>query len=483
MPKNILRYVVVLLVFGAGIITAFKIGAHLYSDPIALDHSVRRYPEVSPVPTPRAETPAPGAVGEVFLKNLQHPLGILLLQIIAILISAKVAGIFFHKLFKLTVVGEMLAGLLLGPSLLGVLSPGTMTFLFPPESMDFLKLLSQIGVILFMFIVGTEFNFPHLRQNAHVAILVSHAGIIIPFFFGAAFSLLLYPYSGPSHISFRPFALFMSVSMSITAFPVLARIIEERNLSGSYIGTTAIACAAVDDATAWCLLAAIIAIVNADGFNGAVLTTVLALLFIGCMLFLVKPQVGRVVNGKAGSGMRPSGVAALALVFVFASALFTEVIGIHALFGAFVAGLVVSPHRRLRSSLTGPLQLLTSSFLLPLYFAFTGLRTQVGLLHDSSSWLMCAGVVLIAVAGKLGGGALAARLTGMSWYNSLTLGVLMNTRGLVELIVLNIGYDLGILNPRVYSMMVLMALITTFMTGPLLSSLELLKQRGVAVRR
>jgi Kef-type K+ transport system membrane component KefB len=371
------------------------------------------------------------------------------------------------------VIGEMAAGIVLGPSVLGALSPGAQSFLFPRTSMDFLQLLSQLGVVIFMFVVGLELNLRHLRQKADAALLVSHASIVVPFFLGVTLSLLIYTSMAPPDISFSAFALFMGVAMSITAFPVLARIVQERGLYQTHLGSTAIACAAVDDVTAWCVLAIVVAVVKADGLGGAAVTILLSLVFIGAMLVLVKPRVERLARGAFPGGAGGKGMIAWALAFMFASALTTEVIGIHALFGAFLAGVVMPPRVSVRSLLHGRLEALSASVLLPLFFAFTGLRTQFGLLDDWQSWAACAGVVAVAVAGKLCGSMFAARWTGMGWRESFSLGALMNTRGLVELIVLNLGYDLGILSPKVFAMMVLMALTTTFMTGPLLSLADL----------
>jgi len=374
------------------------------------------------------------------------------------------------------VIGEMIAGILLGPSCLGMLSPGAQAFVFPAASLDTLQLLSQIGIILFMFVVGIELDVQHLRQRAHAAVLVSHASIVVPFFLGVACSLFLYHTLAPAPITFRAFALFMGIAMSITAFPVLARILEERGLSTSSLGSTAIACAAVDDVTAWCLLAVVVAIVQADGLSGALLTIGLTLLFIGIMLFLLRPWVCRLLGTEAET--RSNGLTAGVLTFVFAAALCTEVIGIHALFGAFLAGVIMPSHTRLRIFLRERLETLSAVLLLPLFFAFTGLRTQIGLLNDWQSWAVCTGIIAVAISGKCGGSVLAARWTGLSWPDALTIGVLMNTRGLMELVVLNIGYDLGILSPHIFAMMVLMALTTTFMTGPLLALLEWGKRRG-----
>lgn len=463
-------YALVLLVFGAGTVAVLQLGTRLNADRQAAvsDEAATR---AEPAPSAQKAAPAPQGFGKILRENLRHPLSVLLLQVVVILLAARGGGALFRRAGQPTVVGEMVAGILLGPSLLGVVSPGAISFLFPPASLETLRLLSQAGIILFMFTVGMELNFQHLRRQAHAAVLVSHASIVVPFFLGAAFSLVLYRSYAPGHVSFTAFGLFMAVAMSITAFPVLARVISERGLSKSHLGSTAIACAAVDDATAWCLLAVVVTLARAEGLGGALFTIILALVFICAMLFLLKPAAERLFRGVSGAESWGKGAIAAVLAFVFLSALLTEVIGIHALFGAFLAGVVMPPSPALRSYLTRQLEPLTTAFLLPLFFAFTGLRTQVGLLDDWASWLMCAGVVAIAVTGKLGGSAAAARWTGMGGRDSLALGALMNTRGLMELIVLNIGYDMGILSPTVFSMMILMALITTFMTGPLLSLL------------
>lgn len=269
--------------------------------------------------------------------------------------------------------------------------------------------------------------------------------------------------------------------MSITAFPVLARILEERGLAGTPLGTTAITCAAVDDVTAWTLLAIVVAIVGSGGLGGAGVTIALAVAFVVVMLRVVGPLVRRVLEPAAGR--EEPGRTALAgiLIFVLASALTTELIGIHGLFGAFLAGVVLPRSARLRAYLGERLEYFSSVFLLPLFFAFTGLRTQVELLYDGAGWLVCAAIILVATAGKLGGTMLAARVTGASWLDAFSLGALMNTRGLVELIALNLGYELGILSPRIFTMLVLMALVTTFATGPLLSLADRIRGRAVPV--
>ena len=454
--KNLWVYLVVLVVSVASIWLLVDYGSRL-----------------EPLAVPSAASPAAPAHGassglQALVENVRHPLSILLLQVIVIVVAARSLGALFHKIGQPPVIGEMVAGILLGPSLLGWVAPTAQTFLFPRDSLGSLWMLSQIGVILFMFVVGIELDLDHLRQKAHAAVMVSHASIVLPFFLGVAGSLFLYSPLAPAGVPFSAFALFMGVSMSITAFPVLARIIEERRLSGTYLGTTAIACAAVDDVTAWCLLAVVVALAKANSLTGALWTIGLSVVFIVAMLFLVRPRLAR-IGERSAAWAGNSGLLAALFAFVFSAALITEAIGIHALFGAFLAGVCMPPDPALRQFLRERLETFASVFLLPLFFAFTGLRTQVGLLNGWWGWLMCLAIIALAVTGKLVGSMLAARWTGMTWGDSFSLGALMNTRGLVELIVLNIGFDLGILSPKIFAMMVLMALITTFMTGPLLA--------------
>jgi Kef-type K+ transport system membrane component KefB len=413
----------------------------------------------------------------VLIEKLHDPLALLLLQIVVIVLATRCVGSLFVRMGQPSVIGEMLAGILLGPSLLGWLSPGTLGFLFPASSMGPLKMLSQIGVILFMFLVGMDLDLQHLREKAHSAIVVSHASILLPLLLGVALSLFLYTSYAPAGVAFSSFALFLGVAMSITAFPVLARILEERGLAGTPLGSTSIACAAVDDVTAWCLLAVVVAFARANGMASASLTIVLALLFLSAMVFVVKPRIERIALRRGESAILEQGWIAGLLVFAFACAFFTETIGIHALFGAFVAGIVAPPQPAFRQTLRRRLEIVVSVFLLPLFFAFTGLRTQIGLISDRGAWLACAAIIAVAILGKLGGGMLAGRWTGMSWADSFSIGALMNTRGLMELIVLDIGLDLGILSRKVFAILMLMALVTTFMTGPLLGLVEARKRR------
>jgi len=468
--RNYLYYLLLLAVFGAGIWFILATGSKLNARRPLVSSPNESVPVTTSSTTAIESAPPQTYLSRIFKENLRSPLSILLLQIIVIIVAAKLFAELFRRIGQPPVMGEMIAGIVLGPSVVGLLSPQTMAFLFPPSSMATLGLLSQIGVVLFMLVVGMELDIQHLREKASAAIMVSHASIIVPFFLGASLSLALYPSLAPANTSFTAFALFMGIAMSITAFPVLARILEDRGLSQTRLGSIALVCAAVDDATAWCLLAIVIAIAKSNGFGASIVTVVLVILFIGIMLFLVKPRIEnliRVEKEKHGKGLL-AGI----LAFVLACALITESIGIHALFGAFLAGVVMPSDAGFRLFLKEKLDAFSSSILLPLFFAFTGLRTQISLLNDWVSWLTCFGIIIVAVAGKLGGSMLAARWTKMSWRDSFSIGVLMNTRGLVELVVLNIGYDLGILSARVFAMMVIMALFTTFMTAPLISLLQ-----------
>jgi Kef-type K+ transport system membrane component KefB len=368
------------------------------------------------------------------------------------------------------VIGEIAAGVLLGPSLLGWVAPATSGFLFPATSLPILQLLSQIGVLLFMFVVGVELEPAYLRGKAQAAIAVSHFSIIIPFTLGVALSLALYVRYAPPGVPFHAFALFCGIAMSITAFPVLARILEERNLTHTPLGTTAITCAAVDDVTAWSILAFVVAITTAGGAMATLLTiVVLSVIFVLTMIFVGRPLLQHVLNPDGMGDSLNKERMAIVLVVLLSSALATEIIGIHALFGAFIAGAIMPVGGTFRAVLRDRLESVSSVFLLPLFFVYTGLRTQVGLLDNVWSWAICLAIIVVATTGKLGGTVLAARWTGLSWRDSVALGSLMNTRGLMELIALNVGYDLGILTPEIFTMMVLMALVTTAMTGPLLS--------------
>ncbi|HYJ85576.1 MAG TPA: cation:proton antiporter [Pyrinomonadaceae bacterium] len=393
----------------------------------------------------------------------------LLIQIIVILLTARIVGWGFRKIHQPQVVGEMAAGILLGPSLLGWLAPDVFAVLFPLSSLGFLSTLSQIGLLVFMFLVGLELNPKLLRERARTALVTSHASILIPFLLGGLLALYLYPRLSDNGVPFTHFALFMGTAMSITAFPVLARILTERKLLSTPLGGIAIACAAIDDVTAWCILAGVVLLVRASSADNVLWVMVLgSVTYVGVMLYVARKALRHLeVKYKQREEVSKDMVAVILLI-VFASSLATESLGIHALFGAFIAGAIMPKNRGFVRALTEKLEDITLVLLLPLFFASTGLRTSIGLVSGTEMWFYCALIIGVAVVGKFGGASIAARASGMNWRESAALGVLMNTRGLVELVVLNIGLDIGVISPALFAMMVIMALVTTFMTTPLL---------------
>jgi Kef-type K+ transport system membrane component KefB len=477
MKKTLVLYPLILVLFGLGLYVVLEQGRTLQAPASAASRSDS---PASTVAGPLGLEPAPSLLAYL-PQHFQDPLTRLLGQLILIVVVTRLCGGLARKAGQPAVIGEMLAGILLGPSLIGWLWPDVFNFIFPPASLGTLRMLSQIGVCLFMFVVGMELDMAELKQLAHTAVLVSKVSILFPYLLGVGVSLLLFPTLGVAHTTFLAFALFLGISMSITAFPVLARILEDRGLMKTPLGNTAIACAATNDVMAWSVLAVVVAIVKAGGLGSAFLSVGLAAVFIGLMMLWVKPLLPRWIGHAVLDGAAPGrGILAGILVFLFASALVTDIIGIHALFGAFLAGVVMPRRGEFREVLKERLEHFSSAFLLPLFFAFTGLRTQIGLLNEPSGWLICLGLIAVATIGKLGGAMFAARLTGVNWLDSFALGALMNSRGLIELVALNIGYDLGILSPPMFTMLVTMALVTTCLTGPLLSLAEALRARKVA---
>ena len=386
-----------------------------------------------------------------------------------IVATGRLVALAFRRLGQTPVIGEMFAGVLLGPSLLGQVFPAIEARLFPAASLPPLHLISQLGVVLFMFVVGMDVDVDRLRRRAGATVLISNAGIIVPFALGVWLSVYLHERYAPPGVPFLTFALFIGTAMSITAFPVLARILAERRLTGTELGNLALGCAAIDDVTAWCLLALVLAFSRGEGLTAPLVAVALAGIVAVIAFAVVRPRASRLFGGADSGGLPPRTLFS-ALLFLLALALSTEAIGVHAVFGAVLAGVAVGGADGLREPLRRTIEPLTSTLLLPLFFAFSGLRTDVGSLSPQS-WVACGMVLLAAIAGKFGAVTAAARLQGTAWCESIALGALMNTRGLMELVVLNIGYDLGILSPQMYTMMVIMALTTTFMAGPVLAAL------------
>lgn len=426
----------------------------------------------APAAAGSATTPAVAAAAQVDV--VVHVIATL----VAVIALGSVIGYAFRFIGQPPVIGEVVAGILLGPSLLGAISPDAMHLLIPSAAADSkgqvpaaLKAVSQLGVILYMFLVGLELNASRLKHQARSAVAISHASITLPFVLGAALALALYPTLANAGVPFTSFALFMGVAMAITAFPVLARILTDRNLGHTELGIVALSCAAADDVTAWCLLALVVGVTQAK-VGTAVVVVVGALAFIAAMFLLGKPVAVRFSRRcDAVTGPLPPAVISGTFLALLVAAFTTEVIGIHAVFGAFLLGAIIPHEGRLAQEFTAKLKDPVTVLLLPAFFAYTGMRTQLGLLNTWTDWLWCAAIILVATVGKFGGTLVAARLTGQSWRNSTALGLLMNTRGLMGLVVLDIGLDLGVISLKLFSMMVLMALATTAMTAPLLNLL------------
>jgi Kef-type K+ transport system membrane component KefB len=383
-------------------------------------------------------------------------------------VASRALGVLSRRLGQPLVIAEVIAGILLGPSLLGWLWPAAREGLFPAESLATLRTLSQVGLVLFMFLIGIELDPKLLRGRTRASIAISHSSIVVPFALGAAAGWWLQDeYSSPE-VPTLSFLSFLGVSMSVTAFPVLARILSERKLFVTRVGAIAIACAAVDDVTAWCLLAFVVALARSQGFGHAVWTTAFALTFTATMLLLVRPFLAGVGARVKSRDELTHGVIAVVLVLLIASSITTELIGIHALFGAFLFGAILPKEGKLGEVMAEKLESVAVVLLLPLFFAYSGIRTELGLLSGPRQWAVTTLLILVATVGKFGGSVVAARLTGIGWREASAIGVLMNTRGLMELIVLNIGLELRVISPTVFTMLVLMALVTTFATTPIL---------------
>ncbi len=405
-------------------------------------------------------------------RNIASPLTGLILQILTILVFSRLCSLVVKRIGQPQVIGEMIAGLVLGKSVFAVVWPDGFHWLFPASSLPPLFLLSQIGLILFMFVIGLHLKVSELKSRGSAALVISHASIVVPFFLGTVLAVFIYPSHGPKNFEFVSFALFMGIAMSITAFPVLARILQEKEMTTTPLGVLTLTCAAIDDVTAWCVLAAVIGLVKAGSLGAAAGVLLSAVAYVAIMFKLVRPTISRLLNAERVGADLTSAQLGVLLIVLLGSALISEVIGIHALFGAFLAGVIMPQNLLFRNGLMEKIEDLTAVVLLPIFFVYTGLRTQIALLNSASAWILCGSIVALAIVGKILGSAMAARWSGLSWRDSWAIGTLMNTRGLMELIVLNIGYDLGILAPDLFAMMIIMAIVTTLMTTPCLNALN-----------
>jgi len=398
-------------------------------------------------------------------------MSLLLMQMSIVLSVTIFCGWTARKLGQSRVIGEIIGGILLGPSVLGRLWPHASAVLFPANSLHTLETLSTVGLILFLFLIGMELDYAQLYRQRVVAAVSSGTSILIPFLAAALLAHSLRIRFAPHGAGSIPFVMFLGISMSITAFPVLARILEERGLRGTPIGTTAILCAAVDDVVAWLLLAITLTLIDVNG-NPASLWIRFGSLaaYLLVMLGVVKPLAALVVKRDRQPGLSIELLGAV-VACTLASAAVTDWTGVHPLFGAFIAGICFPRVERWQHAIRAQMDMITAVLLLPLFFALTGLRTRLDLLNDSNMWLWTGIVLVAAVAGKMGGAVLAARWSGQSWRNAIGLGALLNTRGLVELVVLNIAYNVGAFSPTLFTMLVVMALVTTISTTPILNLL------------
>lgn len=423
-----------------------------------------------------------GAFGtflEVLHSNILSQFGLLLLQIIIILIFARIVGWLFIKMGQPSVIGEILAGIILGPSVFGLFFPQGYGFLFPADSLHNISLLSQFGLIFFMFVIGMELDLGEIKKNLKKSFIISHAGIVIPFILGAILAVFLYDdYAGEGG-DILTFSLFVGISLSVTAFPVLARIIQEQGKMKTHVGILSMASAANGDITAWCLLAIIMGIAQAGSAVSALFTIVFAVIYMLLMFMVVRPAfavIGSAYNTREIAG---KGVIAMVFVTLLISSYITEILGLHALFGAFIAGVVMPDNLQFRHMMTEKVEDVSLAVFLPLFFVSSGLSTEIGLLNTPAHWWITLGITLVAIIGKVGGTYMACRVVGESIYNSLYMGILMNTRGLMELVILSMGFQLGILSPVVYAMLVIMTLVTTFMTTPSIKLLSKVWRRNM----
>jgi Kef-type K+ transport system membrane component KefB len=406
---------------------------------------------------------------------------LLLLQMSIVLLVAVACGTLARKMGQARVVGEIIGGIVIGPSVFGRFAPHLSADLFPQSSLSQLELLSTVGLVLFLFLIGMELDYAQLARQRSTALAASGMSILLPFIMAAVLAHSLRTRFAPHGIGSIPFVLFLGIAMSITAFPVLARILEERRLQATPLGTTAILCAAVNDVVGWVLLAIALAMIGEAGGPSSLPLRLLGLAaYLFVMLGVIRPLAAKAVKRRHNPELS-LGLLGVVVAFVLLSAAATDKIGVHPLFGAFLAGVCFPRVEHWQIAIRERLDMLVSVLLLPLFFALTGMRTRLDLLNDSAMWIWAGIVLAAAVFGKMGGAAIAARWTGQSWRNAIALGALLNTRGLVELIVLNIAYNVGAFSPTLFTMMVVMALVTTMSTAPMLNLLGIKDGKAKAV--
>jgi Kef-type K+ transport system membrane component KefB len=385
-----------------------------------------------------------------------------------ILAAARLFGYLFRWLGQPQVCGEIAAGLILGPSLLGGLAPDLFSRVFTPSATPFFVIMSQVGLILLMLIIGLEFDLSHLAGRGRSAAAISLVGIAVPFGLGLAVGAAIHPYVAEG-INPLGFALFIATALSITAMPVLARIMLDLNILKSPIGSIAITAAAANDVLGWTMLTVVASIVRSQfSFGTAALTILEISAWVAFVFFAARPLLKRWAQWtmRVNDGKLSMAAFTVLISVVFVSAVVTNLIGVFSIFGAFLIGAALSDEKELKEAVLIRLRDFTTAFFLPVFFAYTGLRTHAGSLTSPLMWGLCFVILAAAIVGKLGGCTLAARWTGSSWREAFTIGALMNTRGLIELVVINLGYELGVIPLSVFFMLVVMAVVTTYMTTP-----------------
>ena len=397
---------------------------------------------------------------------------IFLLQIIVILLVVRALSMIFGFLKQPIVVIEMIAGICLGPSLLGKFLPNLQAQLFPIESLSILKILSEMGLIFFLFTTGLEFDWKSIKNKGNVALTVSFISISFSFLIGLLLAHFLLSLNSYSYMNNFSFYLFIGISLSITAFPVLARILKEKNLTNTKIGQLCIASAAIDDVTAWFLLAIILAISNSAGIGDVIYLLIYILIFIFFVSSILTKIISSTYVQKKLNILTEERRFSLLIIAILISAVCTEKIGIHSLFGGFLAGVFIPITPERKELIKNKINPFLSAFFIPLFFVITGLRTKIFILNNTTIILIFLIVLFLSFLGKFGGSYFASKFMRLSNRDSLAIGCLMNTRGLMELIVLNIGYEKKIINQELFTIFVLMALVTTFMTGPIFHFIE-----------
>ncbi len=432
--------------------------------------------------TVRAPTTAPERVSAQKVREFGSTLAAFLLAVAVVMLAARLVGAGATRIGQPRVMGEVVAGIVLGPTLLGALAPGVQGFLFPQDILPFIGVVANLGLVFYMFLVGLELDPTQLRGRVGQAAAISNASVAMPMVLGLLVAVPVYGLVGPPDTEFLAFALYIGVAMSITAFPVLARILVERRMVKRPLGALTLACAAIDDVTAWVLIALATTVAVAGSATQVAQTMALAVGFCLLMGFAVRPLLARVSEAYDEAGRVPPGWIAAIFAGILLSAYTTEEIGIALIFGAFVMGMIMPRRAELTEDVTRRIEDFVVTLLLPLFFAYTGLRTDIGLLDRPELWLLTVALIVVAVAGKMAGATIAARITGFPWRPSAVIGVLMNTRGLTELIVLNLALEAGVISEALFAALVILALVTTFMAGPALKALDPRNELGAPVQ-